>query len=62
MGEQYRSVIFYLDESQKKTAEEVIAEWTREKVFTSRLSRRWNRRRRFGRPRIITRIIMQEQS
>ena len=33
VGEQYRSVIFYLDESQKKTAEEVIAEFTREKVF-----------------------------
>src|SRR5271167_3899911 len=33
-GEQYRSVIFYLDESQKKTAEDVIAEWTREKVFS----------------------------
>ena len=25
--------IFYLNEEQKKTAEEVIAEWTREKVF-----------------------------
>jgi peptide-methionine (S)-S-oxide reductase len=33
VGEQYRSVIFYLDESQKKTAEEVIAEFTREKVY-----------------------------
>ena len=33
VGEQYRSVIFYLDESQKKTAEEVIAEFTSEKVF-----------------------------
>ena len=33
-GEQYRSVIFYLNEEQKKTAEEVIAEWTREKVFS----------------------------
>ena len=33
VGEQYRSVIFYLDESQKKTAEEVIAEFTREKVL-----------------------------
>ncbi len=33
VGEQYRSVIFYLDETQKKTAEDVIAEWTREKVF-----------------------------
>ena len=33
VGEQYRSVIFYLEESQKKTAEDVIAEWTREKVF-----------------------------
>ena len=32
-GEQYRSVIFYLNEEQKKTAEEVIAEFTREKVF-----------------------------
>jgi peptide-methionine (S)-S-oxide reductase len=35
VGEQYRSVIFYLDESQKKTAEEVIADFTREKVFES---------------------------
>ena len=34
VGEQYRSVIFYLDESQKKTAQDVIAEWTREKVFS----------------------------
>ena len=33
VGEQYRSVIFYLNEQQKKTAEEVIAELTREKVF-----------------------------
>jgi peptide-methionine (S)-S-oxide reductase len=33
VGEQYRSVIFYLNEAQKKTAEDVIAEWTREKVF-----------------------------
>src|SRR5215472_11655030 len=32
-GEQYRSVIFYRDEAQKKTAEEVIAELTRDKVF-----------------------------
>ena len=33
VGEQYRSVIFYLDEEQEKTAEDVIAELTREKVF-----------------------------
>src|SRR5271169_2094724 len=33
VGEQYRSVIFYLDESQKKTAQDVIAEWTQEKAF-----------------------------
>ena len=33
VGEQYRSVIFYRDEEQKKVAEEVIAELTREKVF-----------------------------
>ena len=33
VGEQYRSVIFYLNEQQKKTAEEVIAELTREKVY-----------------------------
>ena len=33
VGEQYRSVIFYLDEAQKKTAEDVIAELTRDKVF-----------------------------
>ena len=33
IGEQYRSVIFYRDEAQKKTAEEVIAELTRDKVF-----------------------------
>ncbi len=35
VGEQYRSVIFYENEAQKKTAEEVIAEWTREKVFAN---------------------------
>ena len=33
VGEQYRSVIFYRDEAQKKTAEEVLAELTRDKVF-----------------------------
>src|SRR5208283_1076900 len=33
LGEQYRSVIFYLDEEQRKTAEDVIAELTREQVF-----------------------------
>jgi peptide-methionine (S)-S-oxide reductase len=33
VGEQYRSVIFYRDEEQKKVAEEVIAGLTREKVF-----------------------------
>jgi len=33
VGEQYRSVIFYRDEAQKKTAEDVIAELTRDKVF-----------------------------
>jgi peptide-methionine (S)-S-oxide reductase len=33
VGEQYRSVIFYMNEEQKKTAEEVIAEFTREQVF-----------------------------
>ncbi len=33
VGDQYRSVIFYRDEAQKKTAEDVIAELTRDKVF-----------------------------
>jgi len=33
VGEQYRSVVFYRDEAQKNTAEDVIAELTREKVF-----------------------------
>jgi len=33
VGEQYRSVIFYLNDEQKHTAEEMIAEFTREKVF-----------------------------
>ncbi len=33
VGEQYRSVIFYRDEAQKKIAKEVIAELTRDKVF-----------------------------
>ncbi len=33
VGDQYRSAIFYRDERQKKTAEEVIAELTRDKVF-----------------------------
>jgi peptide-methionine (S)-S-oxide reductase len=33
VGEQYRSVIFYRDEAQKKTAEDVIAELTNDKVF-----------------------------
>src|SRR5215472_4326010 len=33
VGEQYRSVIFYQDDEQKRTAEDVIAELTRDKVF-----------------------------
>jgi peptide-methionine (S)-S-oxide reductase len=33
VGEQYRSVIFYLNEDQKKTAQEVIAELTQDKLF-----------------------------
>ena len=33
VGEQYRSVIFYLNEEQRQTAQEVIAEWTKDKVF-----------------------------
>ncbi len=33
VGEQYRSVIFYGDEEQKKVAEAVIAELTRDQVF-----------------------------
>ena len=34
VGEQYRSVIFYRDEAQKKATQEVIAELTRDKVFS----------------------------
>jgi peptide-methionine (S)-S-oxide reductase len=34
VGEQYRSVVFYRDEAQKKTAGEVIAELTRDQVFS----------------------------
>lgn len=37
VGEQYRSVIFYLDEQQKTTAEAVIAELTRDKVFSDKI-------------------------
>jgi peptide-methionine (S)-S-oxide reductase len=33
VGEQYRSAIFYMNDEQKKTAEEVIAELTSDKVF-----------------------------
>jgi len=33
VGEQYRSVIFYLNEEQRRIAEEVIDEWAKEKVF-----------------------------
>src|ERR1022692_4630177 len=33
VGEQYRSAIFYRDEEQKKTAEEVIAKLTKEHAF-----------------------------
>jgi peptide-methionine (S)-S-oxide reductase len=33
VGEQYRSVIFYLNEQQKNTANEVITELTRDKTF-----------------------------
>ena len=33
VGEQYRSVIFYLNDAQKNDADEVIAELTRDEVF-----------------------------
>ena len=33
VGEQYRSVIFYRDEEQQKTAQKVIAELTKERAF-----------------------------
>ena len=33
VGEQYRSVIFYLNDAQKNAADEVIAELTRDEVF-----------------------------
>jgi len=33
VGEQYRSVIFYREDAQKKTAEDVIAELTRDEIF-----------------------------
>lgn len=33
VGTQYRSVIFYLNEEQKKTSEKVIAELTKDKLF-----------------------------
>ena len=36
-GTQYRSVIFYRDESQKKAAESMIQELTREKAFKNRI-------------------------
>ena len=35
VGEQYRSVIFYRDDMQKAVAQDVIAELTREKVFSA---------------------------
>ncbi len=35
VGEQYRSVIFYRDEAQRKTAQEVIDELTRDKTFAN---------------------------
>ncbi len=34
VGEQYRSVIFYLDEEQHQTAQKVIEELTKEQVFS----------------------------
>jgi len=34
VGEQYRSVIFYTNEHQKEVAQQVIAELTREKVYS----------------------------
>jgi len=34
VGEQYRSVIFYVDEEQHQTAQKVIAELTKERVFS----------------------------
>lgn len=33
VGTQYRSVIFYTDEEQRRTSEEVIAEFTREGIY-----------------------------
>jgi peptide-methionine (S)-S-oxide reductase len=35
VGEQYRSVIFYRDEEQRKTAQAVVDELTREKAFAN---------------------------
>ena len=35
VGEQYRSVVFYHNESQKKDAQEVISQLTEEKIFSS---------------------------
>ncbi len=35
VGKQYRSVIFYSDESQKKEAENIIRQFTEEKIFPS---------------------------
>lgn len=35
VGPQYRSVIFYYDEEQRQAAERIIAELTREKVFSA---------------------------
>ena len=33
-GTQYRSVIFYHSEEQRRTADEMIAEWNREQIFS----------------------------
>lgn len=33
VGTQYRSVIFYTDEEQRRTSEEVVAEFTREGIY-----------------------------
>ncbi len=55
VGDQYRSVIFYLNEQQKNIANDVIAELTRDKVFEIPLSPQSSPRRPSTWPRTTTR-------
>ncbi len=55
-GTQYRSAIFYADESQKKVAQAYIAQLDAARAFPAAIVTRVDSLKEFFRPRSITRI------